>query len=167
METTPMANATNNKLSASLEDYLEAIFRLVQQKSAARATDIGKRRKVSRSSVTGALQALAERELIHYAPYDVITLTNSGLTAAEKVVRRHEALRDFFMNVLLIGREEADAAACKIEHAITEPVFRRLTKFAKYVEDCPHFGGDWLDEFDDAGDSGLALNNAEAAERRG
>ena len=143
-----MADAANNKLSASLEDYLEAIFRIVQEKSAARAKDIGKRLKVSRSSVTGALHALAERELINYAPYDVITLTDKGRVIAEKIIQRHEALRDFFMNVLLIDREDADAAACKMEHAIPEPVFRRLTKFATYVEQCPHFAGDWLDDFD-------------------
>jgi DtxR family Mn-dependent transcriptional regulator len=148
METEPMADATNNKLSASLEDYLEAILWIVRKKSAAQARDISKRLKVTRSSVTGALHALADRELINYAPYDVVTLTDKGRVIAEKIIRRHEALRDFFTNVLLIGRKEADAAACKVEHAIPEPVFKRLTKFAKYVEDCPHCAGDWLEDFD-------------------
>ena len=100
-----MADAVGIGLSASLEDYLEAIFRIVQEKQAARAKDIGKHLEVSRSSVTGALHALADRELINYAPYDVITLTDKGQALAEDVVRRHEVLRDFFVKVLT-----ADAA---------------------------------------------------------
>jgi DtxR family Mn-dependent transcriptional regulator len=61
-------------LSASLEDYLEAILRIVQEKQVARAKDVGKRLNVGRSSVTGALHALADRKLINYAPYDLRTL---------------------------------------------------------------------------------------------
>jgi len=50
-------------LSASLEDYLEAIYHIVREKKAARAKDISKRLGVNRSSVTGALHSLAERKL--------------------------------------------------------------------------------------------------------
>ena len=65
-------------LSASLEDYLKAIFRIVAVKQAARAKDISARLSVSNSSVTGALRTLADRGLINYAPYDLITLTPLG-----------------------------------------------------------------------------------------
>ena len=41
-------------LTASMEDYLEAIFYIVAEKGAARAKDISKRLKVNHSSVTGA-----------------------------------------------------------------------------------------------------------------
>ena len=54
-------------LSASLEDYLKAIFRIVAVKQAARAKDISARLNVSNSSVTGALRTLADRGLINYA----------------------------------------------------------------------------------------------------
>jgi len=77
-------------LTASLEDYLEAIFHIIAEKQAVRPKDIAKRLKVSNSSVTGALRSLADKELINYAPYDVISLTPSGETAAKDVIRRHE-----------------------------------------------------------------------------
>ena len=51
----------NRMLSASMEDYLEAIFHIVSEKQAARAKDIAKRLKVNNSSVTGALRSLAEK----------------------------------------------------------------------------------------------------------
>ena len=68
----------NNHLSASLEDYLETIFLIVQKKQAARAKDISIELKVKASSVTGALRQLSEKGLINYAPYDIITLTSKG-----------------------------------------------------------------------------------------
>ncbi|MFP4215779.1 MAG: DtxR family transcriptional regulator [Phycisphaerae bacterium] len=142
-----MTDSVQIDLSASLEDYLEAIFRIVQEKSAARAKDIGKRLNVSRSSVTGALHALAERELINYAPYDVITLTDKGRVVAEDVVRRHEVLRDFFVKVLAIDRKDADAAACKMEHAIPETVLERFVEFVEFVERCPRGGSKWIKGF--------------------
>jgi DtxR family Mn-dependent transcriptional regulator len=46
-------------LSASMEDYLEAIFHIAADKQAARAKDIAKRLKVNNSSVTGALRILS------------------------------------------------------------------------------------------------------------
>ena len=54
-------------LSASLEDYLEAIFHIVAEKKVARAKEIAEALQVSRPSVTGALHALAERGLVNYA----------------------------------------------------------------------------------------------------
>jgi len=90
-------------LTASMEDYLEAIFHIVAEKGAARAKDISKRLKVNHSSVTGALQALASRNLVRYAPYEVTTLTPKGKALAEDVIRRHEILRTFFVKVLAVN----------------------------------------------------------------
>lgn len=134
-------------LSASLEDYLEAIFRIVQDKQVARAKEVGQRLKVGRSSVTGALHALADRQLINYAPYDLITLTEQGRAVAQEVVRRHEALRDFFVKVLAVEATDADAAACKLEHAIPERILDRFIEFVEFVERCPRGGSKWIKGF--------------------
>ena len=82
-----------DELSASMEDYLEAIYHIVSAKQAARAKDIAKRLEVNNSSVTGALRILSEKGYINYAPYDVITLTPKGHKHAEDVVRRIDAVR--------------------------------------------------------------------------
>ena len=134
-------------LSASLEDYIEAIFHVIAQKQAARPKDIAKRLKVSNASVTGALRALAEKSLINYAPHDLVTLTPKGLAAAEDVVRRHEVLRDFFVNVLAVTEAEADPAACKMEHSIPKTILERFIQFAEFVEACPRGGTKWISGF--------------------
>lgn len=134
-------------LTASLEDYLEAIFHIIAEKEAVRPKDIAKRLKVSNSSVTGALRSLADKELIKYAPYDVISLTPTGKTAAKDVVRRHEILRDFFVNVLAVEEQDADKAACQMEHSIPKIILERFIQFYEFIEVCPRGGSKWIAGF--------------------
>jgi len=148
-------------LTASLEDYLEAIFHIIAEKQAVRPKDIAKRLKVSNSSVTGALRSLADKALINYAPYDVISLTPSGKAAAKDVVRRHEVLRDFFVKVLAVEELDADRAACRMEHSIPKVILERFIQFAEFVEVCPRAGSKWIVGFGYHCDQGDTMENCE------
>ena len=130
--------AKTQKLSASLEDYLEVIYHIADQKGAARARDIGLRLGVAPPSVTAALKLLADKKLINYVPYDVITLTPYGHQIVADVIHRHEALRDFLMNVLDVSPEQAEPAACKMEHAVPTDIIERLIDFTRRVRKCPN-----------------------------
>jgi DtxR family Mn-dependent transcriptional regulator len=137
----------HKNLSASLEDYLEAIFWIIQAKGAARAKDIAQKLSVKASSVTGALQALSAKKYVNYTPYDVITLTADGLEVAKKVIRRHQVLNDFFTSVLGIDPTIAEEGACKLEHNIPRPILESLIEFVEFVETCPKAGTEWIDSF--------------------
>ncbi len=150
-----------NTLSASLEDYLEAIFHIIAEKQAVRPKDIARRLKVSNSSVTGALRCLADKELINYAPYDVISLTSTGKSAAKDVVRRHEVLSDFFVKVLAVEEADADKAACQMEHSIPKVILERFIQFAEFVEVCPRGGAKWIAGFGYHCDQGDTQENCE------
>ena len=126
-------DSSRKRLSASLEDYLEAIYHIENRKHAARAKDIGARLDVKGPSVTGALQALSKRELINYAPYDVITLTDKGRALALEVVKRHKVLRKFFVDVLDVDVEVAERAACRMEHSVPRKISERLIRFVQYL----------------------------------
>jgi DtxR family Mn-dependent transcriptional regulator len=126
-------NLLSKQLSASLEDYLEAIFILSQSGKVARCKNIAEHLQVARSSVTGALRSLAEKQLIHYKPYSYITLTEKGLHAAGRVVRRHETLGLFFCDVLGADPQIAQRAACLAEHAISPEITVRLTAFLDFI----------------------------------
>jgi DtxR family Mn-dependent transcriptional regulator len=138
---------STDTLTASLEDYLESIFHIIVEKEAVRPKDIAKRLKVSNASVTGALRSLADKKLINYAPYDVITLTLDGKTAAKDVVRRHEVLSDFFIKVLSVDEDDADKAACRMEHSIPKVILERFIRFAEFIEICPRGGAKWIAGF--------------------
>jgi DtxR family Mn-dependent transcriptional regulator len=131
-------------LSANMEDYLEAIFHISEEKQAARAKDIADWVNVNKSSVTGALRSLSEKGLVNYAPYDIITLTAKGKKLAAEIVRRHAALKDFFIKILLIDKDEAEEASCRVEHTVSKNIIDRLIQFVEFMEVCPRGGKEWL-----------------------
>jgi len=122
------------QITPSQEDYLEAIFHTVEAKGAARAKDVGAAMGVHGSSVTQALRALAQKNLINYAPYDVIRRTEDGLTVAKDVVKRHDTLAKFLHSVLGMEKEAADEGACRMEHAIDGEILDRLVRFVENYE---------------------------------
>lgn len=148
-------------LSASLEDYLEAIYAIVLEKQAARAKDIADRLKVHRSSVTNALHELSNRLLINYAPYDIVTLTPKGRAMGADIVRRHEVLSEFFVKVLAIDERLADSTACQMEHSIPKQVLDRFIEFVEYVESCPRGGAKWIKGFGYFCTVGCSLDDCE------
>jgi DtxR family Mn-dependent transcriptional regulator len=125
------------RLSASLEDYLEAILHIVTKKHVARAKDIVQRLGVNHSSVTVALRSLANKGLINYAPYEVVTLTAKGKRVSQDVARRHSALQEFFIKVLSVDSRLADETACEMEHTLPSDILDRLTDFVDFIERCP------------------------------
>jgi DtxR family Mn-dependent transcriptional regulator len=135
------------QLSASLEDYIEAIYHIITEKQVARGKDITARLAVSGASVTEALRALSRRGLINYAPYEVITLTNQGREIAEDVIRRHNSLKQFFTDVLAIEEALAEEGACKIEHTAPSEIINRMVDFIKFLEVCPRGGKDLITGF--------------------
>jgi len=116
-------------LSASLEDYLEAILALVEEHEAAHVKDIAAKLGLTMPSVTGALRSLSERKLVNYRPYGAVTLTRRGREAAENVRRRHKVLKVFIEDILGLEGEVAQENACRIEHAVDQVVLDRLVAY--------------------------------------
>jgi DtxR family Mn-dependent transcriptional regulator len=135
------------ELSASLEDYIETIYHIVEEKQVARAKNIADLMKVSRASVTEALRALSSKGMINYAPYEVITLTDEGRKVAEDVIFRHNTLKDFFTNILAIDETIAEDGACKVEHAAPPEVIEQMVQFTKFVESQSPEGKDIIEKF--------------------
>jgi len=132
---TDMSKIKKTTLSASLEDYLEAIYNLAAKNGFARSTDIARELDVSKASVTGALRTLSHKKLANYEPYGHITLTERGKSTAADIAQKHEILTTFFIDVLGIDPKIAQTAACKSEHALGSEVISRLLAFIKFVTD--------------------------------
>ncbi len=125
------------KLSASLEDYIEAIASLAGSSGETRAADIADAMGVSRPSVTVALRGLASRKLVFYKPYSTVSLTENGRNLAAAVSRKHRILSRFFNEILGADEQLADEAACRVEHAIGEEITDRLVEFLAFIDNCP------------------------------
>jgi DtxR family Mn-dependent transcriptional regulator len=120
-------------LSASLQDYLEAILRLERSSRVARVSEIAEQLNVSRPSVTGAMKSLAARGLVSHAPYGHVTLTEEGTRVAVEVERRHVLIRDFLVDVLAIPDEKAETTACKLEHILEADVLEHFVSYSEQV----------------------------------
>jgi len=121
----------SSALSASLEDYLEAILLLERASRVARVSEIAEQLAVSRPSVTEALKNLSSRGLVDHARYGHVTLTEAGDRIARGVERRHLAIKDFLTGVLGIPADKAEIAACRMEHVLEPDV---LAHFVAYTE---------------------------------
>jgi DtxR family Mn-dependent transcriptional regulator len=149
-------------LSASLEDYIEAIYHIIAEKLVARSKEIAARLNVSRASVTEALRALSKKGLINYSPYEAITLTDEGKEVAEDVIFRHDALKRFFIEILTIDESIAEEGACKIEHAAPPEIIARMISFTEFMKVCPRGGDELIKGFADYCTRGKQDDNCES-----
>lgn len=116
-------------ISASLEDYLEVIYEIFNEKKGVKAVEISRKLGVGRSSVTDALKTLAEKNLVNYGRYDVISLTPEGEKTAKEIVSKHNIIYSFLTDVLNVSHEEANENACRIEHVISQNVVDSFKNF--------------------------------------
>ena len=126
------------KLSQSLEDYLEIIYNKIQEHNEVKAVDIARELKVSRASVTEALNKLRDKKFINYEKYGDILITQEGIKKAKEIVSLHKELTLFFENIG-IENKEAEEVACKIEHIVSKNIKKRISAFNKFIKENPNF----------------------------
>jgi len=142
-----MAKKQDIKLSASVEDYLEAILILSGRHKVVRVRDLAKKLEVAPASVIGALRSLTEKGLVVHERYGYIELTEEGSEVAKEIYERHETLAKFFHRILGVDEKIARQDACRIEHYIDQKTLDRIVKFIKFIETCPEGEPSWLDSF--------------------
>ncbi len=117
------------KISASSQDYLETILELSEKNQSIRSIDIANLLGVSRASVNKALGVLKSSGLIVQEKYAPIYLTEKGRQEAANVKRRHNVLKRFLTEVLMVNPQTAEVDACKMEHSISWETLNKLEEF--------------------------------------
>ncbi|MFP3155030.1 metal-dependent transcriptional regulator [Lachnospiraceae bacterium ZAX-1] len=108
-----------DKLSITMESYLDTIYELSEKCGTVRLTDIAIKTGVTKSTANAAMNTLAERSLIQNERYRQICLTESGKVMAKNIAEKHDTIRRFFIEVLKLDSDIADSDACAIEHIIS------------------------------------------------
>ena len=116
-------------LTASQEDYLEAILALAGERGVAAVRDIAARKAVSMPSVHGAVRRLERLGLVTHGRYDYVELTPAGRRRAAAVAGRHALLKRFLAGVLGLTPAVAERDACAIEHHLSPSTVEALTRF--------------------------------------
>ena len=120
------------KVSMSLEDYLEAIIMVGGSvDDSVRSVDVATQLGVSKASVNKAIGLLKEDGFVNQPYYGDITLTEKGFEYGNAVYKRHRYLRAFLIKALDISEDVAEEEACLMEHAISDESFE---KWVNYIE---------------------------------
>ena len=118
------------QLQESGEMYLETIYVLSKTSSAVRSIDVAEHMGYSKPSVSRAIGILKSGGYVEMAEDGSLTLTESGLSAAEKIYERHTILTEFLTR-LGVDRETAAEDACKMEHVISDESLAALKRFVE------------------------------------
>jgi len=130
-------------LSDSLARYVMAIYELSIEHKVARSKDIADLVGVSRPSVTGALQKLAQHDLIQYEPYGYVVLTSRGEAEARQLLLKHRATQDFLELALGLPEARAREVSGGIEQSLPADVLCRLVQFNNFYRSNPDKRFQW------------------------
>ena len=121
------------KIKESAENYLETIFMLSKQKKYVRSIDIANELNFSKASVSVAMKSFREENYITINDDGGISLTDKGLSIAEKMYERHDIIARALM-LLGVSEQNAYMDSCKIEHDISEESFEKIKEFMQNQE---------------------------------
>jgi Mn-dependent DtxR family transcriptional regulator len=102
----------------SMEDYLEKIYKLIDEKGYARVSDIAEGLEVHPSSVTKMIQKLDKDSYLVYEKYRGLILTSKGKKMGKRLVDRHQLLEEF-LTVLGVNEENIYKDVEGIEHHLS------------------------------------------------
>ena len=124
--------------STAVQDYLKAIHRLGGADKVVSPVEIATLLNVRAPSVTGMLKRLAEAGWIEYESGTGARLSETGLTEARRVVRRHRLVETFLTRVLGLDWSEVDAEAEALEHAISPRLESAIAVYLGEPVEDPH-----------------------------
>lgn len=102
----------------SMEDYLERIYKLIEEKGYARVSDIAEGLEVHPSSVTKMIQKLDKDQYLIYEKYRGLVLTSKGKKMGKRLVERHHLLEEF-LQVIGVQKENIYRDVEGIEHHLS------------------------------------------------
>jgi Mn-dependent DtxR family transcriptional regulator len=122
----------------SMEDHIEQIYLLIEQKGYARVSDIAEALSVLPSSVTKMVQKLDKDGYLVYEKYRGLTLTPKGNKLGKRLVQRHDLLEQF-LRLIGVDEEKIYDDVEGIEHHLSWDSIERITDLVQLMEDNPEF----------------------------
>jgi len=89
----------HTKITSSMEDYLEMIYRLSHENQPVRIKELAEQLHVKPSSASKMTGNLRKQGLVGFEKYGTVSLTRDGLELGEYLLFRHQILTRFFCYV--------------------------------------------------------------------
>lgn len=120
----------------SMEDYIEQIYNLIEDKGYARVSDIAEALSVHPSSVTKMVQKLDKDGYLVYEKYRGLILTAKGKKTGKRLVFRHELLEQV-LRIIGVKEENIYTDVEGIEHHLSWDAIDRLGDLVQFFEENP------------------------------
>ena len=121
----------NEKLTSSMEDYLEMICRILQKNEVVRIRELAENLHVKPSSASKMVNNLKEAGYIEFKKYGYIAITQKGLETGNYLLHRHRVLHDFLC-LLNHTKDELEQVE-KIEHFINKITIDNLERLTEWM----------------------------------
>ena len=121
----------NEKLTSSMEDYLEMICRILQKNEVVRIRELAEKLHVKPSSASKMVNNLKEAGYIEFKKYGYIAITQKGLETGNYLLHRHRVLHDFLC-LLNHTKDELEQVE-KIEHFINKITIDNLERLTEWM----------------------------------
>ena len=122
----------------SMEDHIEQIYLLIENKGYARVSDIAEALSVLPSSVTKMVQKLDKDGYLVYEKYRGLTLTPKGVKLGKRLVQRHELLEQF-LRLIGVDEDRIYQDVEGIEHHLSWNSIDRIADLVQLMEEQPDF----------------------------
>lgn len=122
-------------ITASMEDYIEMIYRLSSDKGFTRVGDLSKELNVRPASTTKMIKKLNEISLVTYERYGYIRLTEDGNIYGKYLLYRHNTVEKF-LKIIGVSRNVLEETE-KIEHVLSKDTFERIENFIEIINNNP------------------------------
>jgi|688.fasta_scaffold534064_2 Mn-dependent DtxR family transcriptional regulator len=122
--------------SVAMDDYLEQILHLIEEKGYARAIDVSKNLNISQASVTNMFRKLDAEGLVKHEKYRGTVLTDEGRRIARAIVERHETLTRF-LRLFGLDEETIYHDVEGMEHHVSRPTLNVIRAVADALEADP------------------------------
>ncbi len=126
----------DNSLTASMEDYLEMIYRLSLETHFTRINELSEALNVQPPSATNMVQRLAKLGFLNYERYGYIMLKEEGRKLGEILLRRHNILESF-LRIIGVEEKEILMETEKMEHTISDNTVKKFEDFVRFFNENP------------------------------
>ena len=125
-------------ISLSEENYLKAIFHLMNTDNTVTINELSKVLSVKMPSVNNMMKKFAEKGWVIYESYKPLKITDSGKKQAALVVRKHRLIEMFLVEKMNFGWENVHEIAEQLEHIHSETFFDKMDELLNYPKYDPH-----------------------------
>ena len=125
-------------ISLTEENYLKAIFHLMNTENTVTINELSKFLNVKMPSVNNMMKKFAEKGWVIYESYKPLKITDSGKKQAALVVRKHRLTEMFLVEKMNFGWETVHEIAEQLEHIHSETFFDKMDELLNYPKYDPH-----------------------------